>query len=62
MITVLMATQDNVTFNLKRKCKIDIVRKGLIDQFITEWQPQMLRGLRSYATFKDVFIAESYVM
>ena len=46
METVVATSQDNVTFD-KIECEIDIIRKALIDQFITAWYQQMLQNPKS---------------
>ena len=61
---ILEISRDIVNFNLKRECKIANVRKALIEQFIVEWNQQMLQKpkLRTYVTFKHVFATETYIM
>ena len=64
MLIAIETSRDIVNFNLKRECKTDNVRKAPIEQFIVEWNQQLLQKtkLRTYVTFKHVFATETYVM
>ena len=48
--STLETSRDIVNFNLKGECKIDNVRKALIEQFIVEWNQQI---------FKDVYVMQT---